>query len=274
MLTIERFADVTRLVLSTRFSRAFGYSVSAYVVRDTIIDLGFPAVAREIAAVLQETRPAGAILTHCHEDHAGNIELAARLGIPIAASEATIAELQRGDRLRLERRLLWGTPPRLVTPIRPFEPRGLRLIPTPGHSHDHHIVWDAERETIFAGDLFLGVKVRVAHAEEHPRRLAASVREAAALRPRRLFDAHRGLVPSPVEALLAKADWLEETIGRIEDGIARGWDDRAIARAVLGREEMGYYVSGGGMSRINLVRAVRREPVEPLRRPPPPRTPA
>ena len=36
--------------------------------------------------------------------------------------------------------------------------------------------WDAERETVFGGDLFLGVRVRVAHPGEDPRQLARSVR--------------------------------------------------------------------------------------------------
>ena len=80
----------------------------------------------------------------------------------------------------------------------------------------------------------------------------------AALNPKRMFDAHRGPVPNPVDALLAKADWLEATIAAVEARIARGWRDRPIARDVLGHEELAHYVSLGKMSRINFVRAVRR----------------
>ncbi len=135
----------------------------------------------------------------------------------------------------------------------------LRLVPTPGHASDHHIVWDAERETIFGGDLFLGVKVRAAHDDERPRELARSLRATAALRPRRYFDAHRGPVRNPVSALGAKADWLEETIAAIEQRIGQGWSDRAIAREILGREDLAYYVSRGGMSRVTFVAQVRAE---------------
>jgi hypothetical protein len=71
-----------------------------------------------------------------------------------------------------------------------------------------------------------------------------------------MFDAHRGLVPNPVDALLAKANWLDETIGTIEQYHARAWSDRAIARRVLGREDAAYYVSHGAMSKLNFVRAV------------------
>jgi glyoxylase-like metal-dependent hydrolase (beta-lactamase superfamily II) len=258
MLHTEDFGDVTRLVLSTRVSRAVGYSVSVYLVRGMAVDLGFPAVEQDIVAMLAQVQPAGVLLTHYHEDHSGNAELAARAGLPLAVSDATLAHLRAATPLALYRRVIWGTPPPFVSPITRFGSDVLRLVPAPGHSDDHHVVWDAERETLFSGDLFLGVKVRLAHPSENPRQLARSVRAAAALRPTRMFDAHRGPIAHPVEALSAKANWLDETIGEIERGIAKGWPDRVIARTVLGREEATAYVSRGAMSKENFVRAVRR----------------
>jgi glyoxylase-like metal-dependent hydrolase (beta-lactamase superfamily II) len=135
---------------------------------------------------------------------------------------------------------------------------GLALLAAPGHSPDHHVVWDAERETVFSGDLFLGVKVRVAHASEDARDLTRSLRVAAALRPRRLFDAHRGPIADPAGALLAKAAWIEETVGAIERRLAEGWSERAITREILGREPAEFYFSRGRLSKIGFVRGVRR----------------
>lgn len=257
MLQIEHHGDVTRIVMSSAVTRAVGYTVSAFLVRGVLIDLGFPTVAREVAAILDRARPAAAIITHHHEDHAGNAALAARRGLPIAASDETLALLTAPAAIHVYRRVIWGTPPAVDVPVTRFESDALRLIATPGHSTDHHVVWDAERETLFAGDLFLGVKVRAAHHAENPRLLARSLRIAAALRPRRMFDAHRGSVADPVGALLAKAEWVDETIAAIESHIAAGWSDRAIARAILGREALAHYASRGQMSRINFVAAVR-----------------
>lgn len=257
MLTLEKHGDVTRIIMSTAVSRAIGYSVSAYLVRGVLVDSGFPAVAREVGAFLARTRPHGVVLTHHHEDHAGNVELAARAALPIAMADATWSLLRSLPPMGMYRRVIWGTPPLLASPVVRFASDALRLVPAPGHSADHHVVWDAEQETLFGGDLFLGVKVRMAHPAEDPRLLARSVRTIAALRPRRLFDAHRGLVANPVDALLAKADWLDETIAAIERGISAGKDDRTITREVLGREELAHYVSRGKMSRVNFVRAVR-----------------
>jgi endoribonuclease LACTB2 len=257
MLEIETLDDVTRVVMSTAITRSAGYTASAFLTRGVMIDLGFPAIWGELEKWIAATRPAGSILTHHHEDHAGNAELAARRALPLAAAPLTFALLRESTPIELHRRILWGTPHRLTTPITPLVPGGLRLIATPGHTPDHHVVWDAERGTLFAGDLFLGVKVRALHRHEDPRRTARSVRAVAALAPERMFDSHRGLVTNPVALLLAKSDWIDTTIAAIERRLAAGWSDRAITRDVLGREDAVYYLSNGALAKINFVRAVR-----------------
>jgi hypothetical protein len=102
------------------------------------------------------------------------------------------------------------------------------------------------------------VKVRATFPDEDPRQLVSTLRRVAALRPERMFDAHRGAVPEPTSALLAKADWLDETIARIEEKIDAGWSDRAIRGHVLGRENAVGLISGGEYSKLTMVQAVRR----------------
>lgn len=256
--------DVELIRLRSWRSAAMGYSVCVFLVRDQLIDTGFPSARAALARLLDERRPRGIVVTHQHEDHAGNVALAAGRGVPIAMARSTETALRAGEaNVGLYRRVCWGTMAPLRSTIEPHEPIGLELIATPGHSPDHHVAWDAEREILFAGDLFLGVKVRVARPMEDPRALAHSARRAAALRPRVLYDAHRGRVPHGAASLGAKAAWLEETIGAIDDRIARGWGDRAITRAVLGREDVVALMSRGDLSRLNFVRAVRATAARP-----------
>jgi glyoxylase-like metal-dependent hydrolase (beta-lactamase superfamily II) len=253
----ETRGEVRRAVMWTRRSRAVGYEVSAYLVDGVLIDTGFPGVAREVGALLDRVRPRGVILTHYHEDHAGNLPEVARRAIPVAASPMTLAAVRVGEHAGLYRRMVWGTMPLFTGALDSFDPGRLELIHTPGHSPDHHVVWDAARETMFGGDLFLGVKVRAVRPGEDPRAHVRSLRAAAALRPRLFLDAHRGPIADPVSALAAKADWMEETVGRIELRISEGWADAAIARDVLGREDAVGHFSRYDLSRRNLVRAVR-----------------
>jgi len=260
MLTVERHDDVTRVRMTSWRGRLVGYDVSAYLVRGVLVDTGFPHVASDFARFLDERRRAirGVIVTHWHEDHAGNAALVAARGLPVAIAPQTLAQLaESAASIRFYRRFVWGIAPPVRSVEAVFAGDGLRIIHTPGHSADHHVVWDAERETLFSGDLFLGVKVRATFPDEDPRQLVRTLREVAALGPKRMFDAHRGLVLSPTTALISKADWLADTIGQIDAKIDAGWSDRAIRREVLGREGVVGLMSGGEYSKGTFVQAVR-----------------
>jgi glyoxylase-like metal-dependent hydrolase (beta-lactamase superfamily II) len=259
VLTLTRHDDVVQLRLSTQRSRLVGYGVSAYLVDGRLVDTGFPRIRRRMARFLDETPVRGAFLTHQHEDHAGNVALLAARGVPLAMGALTRAVVERPPRIELYRRAIWGSQPPLPGGAPAFTDGRLALLPAPGHSPDHHVVWDAERGTLFSGDLYLGVKVRIAHPSERPRETLASVRRAAALAPARLFCAHRGAVRHPVAALTAKAEWMAETIGRIDALLAAGWSDAAVRDRVLGREVATGYVTSGEYARLNFVRAVRAE---------------
>jgi glyoxylase-like metal-dependent hydrolase (beta-lactamase superfamily II) len=259
VIRIERHGDVTRLELSHARSRIVGLTVSAYLIRGTIVDSGFPAVGRQLQAFLSRERPRGAFITHSHEDHAGNVEHLARLGVPLAMDAATLERVRSPHRLPFYRRFTWGMPEALVTAVVPFQEPTLDFIATPGHSADHHVVWDAQTGTLFAGDLFLGVRVLVSHANERPRELVRALRRMISLGPQRMFDAHRGLIPRPIAALEAKVAWMEAAIGRIETLAERGWSTGAIQRAVLGREGMTGLFSAGEYSKRNFVKALHRE---------------
>lgn len=257
MIRVERHGDVTRLRMSTWRSRSLGYEVSAYCTRHVLVDCGFPHAARELASALEELHPVGAVITHAHEDHAGNVDLLARRGVPLDIAPASLAELRAGHCVRAYRRFTWGQPQPFTETFARFLPQHVAAIPTPGHAPDHRVIWDAERETLFSGDLWLGAHVKLTHHDEDPRQLIRDLRTAAALRPARMFDAHRGPVVDPVDALLTKAEWIEQTIGTIERRIAEGWTDRAIVRHVLGGEELVGYISFGEYARANFVRNVR-----------------
>lgn len=256
-MRVTRFGEVIAIHLANARSRLVGYGVYVFVTRNTLIDTGFHAVRRQVGTLLDVHRPAGVLLTHQHEDHAGNVELIAARGIPLHAGAETFAAIRAAAPIGVYRRFVWSPMPPLRSAVTPYVPSGLELVPAPGHSADHHVVWDAERETLFSADLYLSVKVRVARPGEDPRVLARSLRAIAQLRPAIMFDSHRGRIDRPVAMLHAKADWLEQTITRIDRLVDAGQPDRAIRNEVLGREGAVGYVSAGELSRLNFVRTVR-----------------
>ena len=257
-LSVERFGDVVRLRLSSAGSRTAGLDVSTYVVRDVMIDTGYDRARAVLLDAVRALGVRGVMVTHWHEDHAGNVGALARLGIPLSMRVETEAILRGRMALQLYRRLVWGEPPPLRDALQGFEAPGLSALHTPGHSAEHQVIWDEETGTLFSGDLWLGVRSRVLHATEDPYEIVKSLRRVASLAPSRMFDAHRGLVDRPAEGIAAKIDWMSATMHEIERRIVAGWTDRAIVARVLGGEEKAAYVSRGDYSRRNLVRAIRR----------------
>jgi len=259
MVRVQRHDDVTRLTFESWWSRSMGFSVSSYIVRGVLVDTAFHDVRADLDAWIGANPPDGAILTHYHEDHAGNVELVASRGVPLWIAPATLAKVRSPEAILWYRRWCWGVQPPLTSAVTPFAHPSLEVIHTPGHSSEHHVVWDAERETIFGADLFLGVKVRVTHPwpREDVRAQIASIRKVAALKPKRYFDGHRGLVPDAAAQLSAKADWTEETVGRIDVLIDRGLDDREIVRSLFGGEDKWSLITAYDYSRRNYVASVR-----------------
>jgi len=259
MIRVHRHDDVVRLEMSTRRSRTAGFAVSAFLVRGVLVDTGFPGIGEEVERVLSSERLQGVIVTHWHEDHAGNVDRVVQRGIPVAAHAETLARARAAARIPLYRQWTWGQPSRITIPIAPFDPDGLEMIPTPGHSIDHHAVWDPSTGSLFTGDLFIGVKVRVGHHDEAPRALVASLRRVLALQPARVFDAHRGLLPDAIPALRAKADWTEEIIARVTAMAREGIPVSRIEREVLGARDSTDFISRGEYSRASLVHAILHE---------------
>lgn len=257
MLRVKKYGDVTRFQMASPGSVAARLHVSAYVLRGVMIDTGFHLARQALLAAVESTGVRGAIVTHWHEDHAGNVVALAARGLPIAARRDTADILRARPAIRLYRRLVWGRPPALVRELEPFDLDGLECLHTPGHSTDHQVVWDARTGTLFSGDLWLGVRARILHRTEDPYQIVGSLRRVEALSPERMFDAHRGFVENPTDAIHAKIDWLGSTMETIAERIRTGWSDGEIVRRVLGGEELAAYVSGGEYSRRNLVRAVR-----------------
>jgi glyoxylase-like metal-dependent hydrolase (beta-lactamase superfamily II) len=250
---------VERLRLTSWRGVAVGYDVSAYLVDDVLVDTGFPHARAALLEAVGALRPRGVVVTHWHEDHAGSVPALVARGVPVLMHDATAAALRSRPPIRFYRRFVWGRTARLDAEPRPFDPAPLELVHTPGHSEDHLAVWDPARRLLGAGDLILGVKVRIAHEHESPRALVASLRRAAALEPRLLLDAHRGPVSDAAAQLRAKADWTEETIARIEALGAAGLSAREIARRLFGGDSLVGWSSGGEYSRRAFVRAVLSE---------------
>jgi len=268
MLEIIQHEDVRRLRMWTRGSMLVGYDVSAYLVRGILVDTGFRHVAGDLQRALTQVRPRGVIVTHWHEDHAGNAPAIAMSGTPMWLAPYTEGKLRERQQVKLYRHVVWGRPDALRASVTPFDPSPLQLVPTPGHSPDHHIVFDPETRTIISGDLWLGIRVKIVGATENPYAIVDSLTRTMELQPQRMFDAHRGLVQHPMKAIEAKRAWLQDIIGAVERALDSGASEREIVKQVLGGEERTAIFSEGEYSRRNFVRTIVQNRSRPRPAPP------
>src|SRR5688500_15072726 len=110
---VTRLGDITAVHFGTARSRLVGYGVHVFMVRGTLIDTAFHGVRHRLAALLDEMRPSGVMLTHQHEDHAGNAALVARRGIPIGAARSTLDAIRAVAPIGVYRRFVWSSMPPL-----------------------------------------------------------------------------------------------------------------------------------------------------------------
>jgi glyoxylase-like metal-dependent hydrolase (beta-lactamase superfamily II) len=248
------------------FGRVF-YCTGVYYIDGLIVDTGPPNLAGEVRQLFGDLDIRQAVVTHAHEDHCGNGRLLEEvLGITALAPEKALPLLGRTFwNLELYRRVLWGTPP-------PFAAKPLgewletktyrfQVVPTPGHSHDHVVLFEPERRWLFTGDLYLSPKLRVLRSDENLPDLIDSLRRVIKLEPEVIFCQHRGLVQNATEMLHRKLQHLLEICGRIDALQLRGLTESEIAGSLPGSDFLWRLGTRNHFSKLHFVRSWLRDRV-------------
>lgn len=259
---IERHGDVERLHLSrTLAGRALKWT-SVYLVGDALVDTGCSSARPAFARFLASRRIASVLTTHEHEDHVGNHALLPP-GTLVHAPALAKRFLDEGTPpFPYYRRFVWGDPDaapgaRLALDKVGAAGRVFRVVPTPGHSMDHHAYFDEEHGALYSGDAYMG-KFRAARLAEDVGTGVASLRRMADLDPAVLYPAHGPILERPRAKLLETAEHFEGLARRARLLDEKGLSRRRIAREVIGREPGLTYVSGGEFSTLHLVENLLR----------------
>ncbi|MEJ2366936.1 MAG: MBL fold metallo-hydrolase [Acidobacteriota bacterium] len=124
-----------------RFGRGINTTAVLYRIGATLVDCGPPNQWRHVKRFLGERPVLTVLLTHHHEDHAGNASRLQARGAEILAPEKALAPLKDGFAMLAYRRIIWGRPKRVQAGALPGKAEledGSHLIPipAPGHSPD------------------------------------------------------------------------------------------------------------------------------------------
>lgn len=184
-----------------KYKIANNTQVRIYLLGDTLLDSGPPNEWRNLRKFIEEHSPQTLLLTHHHEDHAGN---AARIA---ACTQCTtyIAggpenPITKGFSIHLYQRFVWGTPEKFLAEDFPGEihtSNGHRLIPVgaPGHSPDHTAFFEPDHKWLFAGDLYVGSKPFLLRADENLSQEIVTLKNLLLLDFEGLFCGHMGFFP-------------------------------------------------------------------------------
>jgi len=244
----------------------FGPSTQAacYRIGRTLIDTGPPNQWRAVRRFASEQDEAHGIdrvlVTHHHEDHAGNAaRLQELLDVPVYAPEASRDRLRDGFSVEAYRWVVWGAPrPVEAKPVPNTLPLAdgttLRTLPTPGHADDMVCYLAEDHGLLFAADLFITPQPQYLRFDENAPRLIESIHDVLEHDFDTVLCAHRGVVEDGRRALSEKGKYMEALCGVVQ---RRYRDDKVtvpeITDEILGREGLLYWISGGDFSKRNLI---------------------
>lgn len=276
-VSVSRHGPVTEIVVDPARRGPFAgrpvFPFRCYFVDGLLIDTGPPRAAGVLAPVFAELGVKAVVNTHHHEDHAGQNAAFNAGGIVPLAHPLAVERLARLPRIQAYRHWVWGEaeasetaplPEVVETPRHRF-----RVVPTPGHCEDHVCLVEESEGWVFAGDLYLGDRLKLLRREEDPLAMRASLERVLEGPVGTVFCAHKGVVKEGRAALTRKRNFLTGLQEAALERRARGETPERIARALLGPEDALYYISGGDFSRRALIEALLPGWAGPAPVPPP-----
>lgn len=263
-LSVERHGAVTALRMERTWLGNVFMPVYAWVVGDTLVDTGIDCLGAELVAAAPGVRRA--LVSHHHEDHAGNAARLVAAGVQVATSADAARIIARAPPIRFYQHVFWGAmkAARLETlgAETAIGSRTARVVAAPGHCADQVVFHVPEEGWLFSGDAFIHEHIRMFRGDEDFHATLQTLDRLIALDFDVLFCAHRPRFTGGRAALEAKRQWLHDLQGRALQLHAKGMPRRQIVDALqLRPRNPASRLTWGDASGDNLVRAITHGPV-------------
>ncbi len=239
----QKFADVEMY--------RFGYSpigkpwlsVYCYLLDNVLIDTAQAKCQNKVLKTFANKQIDKILLTHWHEDHSGNTaRLATQHNAQVFAQPFTQQKLRAGFEVLPYEQFLFGK-------IEPFggqmsDYQGIikttnhKLLPifTPGHAQDHTVFLEQNQGWLFAGDLYVGVKIRFFRKGEQFWPQVEAFRKVLNYDFDVLFCGHHPRLKDGKAMLAKKLQYFEDFGGRVMFFHQKGLSTREIIQAMLLRD--------------------------------------
>lgn len=213
-----------------------------YLIDGVMIDTGIRHLRPAILDGVSAERPDFILITHHHEDHSANTgAIRGTLGIPAYGNPLTVEKMKSRFKIRPYQHLMWGRSDPVDLAIHaPVHDTGrcrFRPVHTPGHSKDHTVYLEENKGYLFAGDLFLGERIKFFRADESLGDQLVSLERVLTLDFDVLFCAHRPVMTGGKEAIRRKLDFLHDFHGTVVDLKNKGMRLNAVIRQLDTHED-------------------------------------
>ncbi|NOZ85098.1 MAG: MBL fold metallo-hydrolase [Deltaproteobacteria bacterium] len=259
MLIESKLKDVTCYKVARSVGSLHIWNVRFYFAKGALIDTGPPNMQQTVLDVVEKIKPKAVLITHHHEDHAGNASaISSRLGIPVFASAGTVRYLSDSYYQARFQKITWGSfKPLTAIPMDNLHLKGIyfKAIPVPGHSDDMTAWYVPEQGWLFSGDLYIADKIKIFRYDENLLQTIKSLQRVLELDFDSLLCGHNPKFEGGKNRIRAKLDFLMHLVNAAGSSYLRGEPIEDIAQRLLGKNRLVRYFTGGLVSEVHLVRS-------------------
>lgn len=246
-----------------RFHDAVNTTVHFFVLDNIFIDSAQPTTKKIFIEIAKNYKPEYCLLTHYHEDHAGNAyDLKKLFNTKIFSHNLSVSYLENGYKMLPYEKIIWGVPEKF-SPDFIYSDKveigkyAFNVIHTPGHSVDSVSLLEINRGWLFTGDLFISAKPKYLRRDENIYTILESLKKLLNYDFDVMFCAHRGIVDEkPKELISKKIEYIEELIDKVKKLHEKGYRVKKIRNKLLGFEDITSFATNFDFNKLNIVKSI------------------
>lgn len=263
VLELNKYKDVHYWKLGRSFLGKPRLFVYVFLVDGLLIDTAFPRIGKDLSRILKDEVIQKIVVTHHHEDHAGNVEMLKKtLGAKAYGSLRCVELMKNPMRVEPARWMTWGQPSKAeIMPLNISEPIRtenftFEIIEAPGHAEDQICLFEKQKGWLFSADCYLDDHIQVFMRDEKILQHIKTIKKLIQLEFEVLFCSHNVQIKNGKQRLKNKLQFLEDFYGRVEQEYFNGLNEKEIM-SKLGIKEYSFIkaLSMGQLSRQNMIRS-------------------
>jgi len=237
-----------------------------YFLDGLLIDTGHRRMSKDVLNKIKDLPVTKIFITHHHEDHSGNIDqLQKHFKCPVYGSQLCSEVMKDPPPISLSQHMTWGdrlayngiipTAENISTSNYNF-----RIIGVPGHAVDMVCLYEPNMKWLFSADLYVNSYIGYFLREESITQQIDSIKKVLKLDFDVLLCGHNPQFKDGKIKLEKKLNFLRSFKDDVKREYEKGKGAEEIFR-VLNLKEFKFvkFVSGGALSKLNMVRSVIRD---------------